>query len=364
VRPHGPWVLVTDGGNGQTRDAVAAVRGLAAGGYRPAITLSQRSWLNGSSKYATRRVRVPPLEDERFAEGIRAEATRNGYLAVIPASEAALLALGVSRPELSDKLSLAEAASAVGLMTPPSRVFASTDDLLAAADELEYPVVIKPLTRRHRAWAAVTSNDLTRGMVGDGIVVVQPLLPGPLHAISGVVWDGRLIAAVHEHWLRTWPPRSGLPSAAMTVRPDPEIEDRLVALLAGYEGLFSAQMAGTYLFDVNLRIHSSHALAVSAGVNLISLYCDLVRGRHVPVMRAKPGAFYRWLEGDVRYVVDAIRAGTMGLGSACWMLLPRWQTAHSIESIRDPLPMVRRIVDAASNRWSRLLRVRPGAATG
>ena len=34
-----PWVLISEGTSGESRAAVAAVRALAAAGYRPAVTV-------------------------------------------------------------------------------------------------------------------------------------------------------------------------------------------------------------------------------------------------------------------------------------------------------------------------------------
>ena len=38
--PQEPWVLISEGGSGESRAAVAAVRALATEGYKPAVTVS------------------------------------------------------------------------------------------------------------------------------------------------------------------------------------------------------------------------------------------------------------------------------------------------------------------------------------
>ena len=336
-------VLVTDGGTGGSRDSVAAVRALHAAGYAPAVAVSSgRSW-PAPSRYARRRITVPPAADPGYAAALRSEADAGGYVAVVPTSEAALSALGVALPHLLDKISLARAAEDVGLAVPPQRAFESTSELLAAADDLTYPVVVKPTTRRYLAFRAASPDGLRRAPLDGGATLVQPWLGDGLRALSGVMWRGRLVAAVHERWLRIWPYPCGLASAAETVTPDAELEQRVAELLRGYDGVFCAQLAGPHLFDLNLRIHSSHPLAVAAGVNLIALYCDLVRGESVAPLRAVPGFFYRWLEGDVRHLVGAVRARRMSARAAAAALRPRLGTAHSIESLRDPVPMLSRL---------------------
>jgi predicted ATP-grasp superfamily ATP-dependent carboligase len=336
------WVLVTDGGSGGSRDALAAVRALAAAGYSPAVTVSGSPGPT-PSRFARRRLRMPGVDDPRFVDELRSARVRGGYLAIVPASEDALTALGVSVPELLDKVGLERAARRVGLEVPPGRTFADTRELLHAAAELDYPVVVKPRTRRYLAFRAGSPRDLRAAPADGGPVLVQPYLAHGLRAVSGVMHEGKLAAAVHERWLRIWPYPCGLASAAITTEPDVELEQRLAALLQGHEGIFCAQLAGPYLLDVNLRIHSSHPLAVAAGVNLIAIACDLERGEAVAPVRARPGSTYRWIEGDVRHVVGALRSGRMSPLEALGALRPRRATAHSTESLLDPGPLLARL---------------------
>jgi predicted ATP-grasp superfamily ATP-dependent carboligase len=271
-------------------------------------------------------------------------------LTVLPASEEALAALGVTRPELLDKTAMSHAAREAGLLVPKSQLFSSRNEALSHARELEYPVVIKPTHRRYWAFRADHPDQLPPGMAAEGPVLVQPYIDQPQTAVSGVVWEGRLLAAVHERWLRIWPVYCGLASAAETIPPDEELEKRLLRLLSGYQGIFCAQFVGEYLIDLNLRIHSSHPLAVAAGVNLAALSCDLLRGKALTSVRARPGVFYRWLEGDVRHVLSGVRNERLTVLQALQALQPRRGTAHSTESLRDPLTMAVRIVSGITRR--------------
>ncbi|CAN5700826.1 hypothetical protein BH24ACT26_BH24ACT26_04880 [soil metagenome] len=336
------WVLVTDGGTGGSRDSLAAVRALTAGGYRAAITVSGAPGPT-PSRHAARRVTMPVVSDPAYASAVRRAAASGNYVTVVPTSEASLTALGVALPQLLDKVGLAREAARVGLQVPPQRSFGSTQELLDAAGELDFPAIVKPTTRRYLAFQAPSPDALRRAPLDGGPAVVQPFLTEGLRAVSGVMWRGRLVAAVHERWLRIWPYPCGLASAAETTAPDGQLEDRIAALLQGYDGIFCAQLAGPYLFDLNLRIHSSHPLAVAAGVNLLALFCDLSRGRRVPVARAAPGFFYRWLEGDLRHVLGAVRSRRMSAAAALGALRPRPGAAHSTESLTDPVPMLSRL---------------------
>lgn len=335
------WVLVTADGP-QLRDPLVAIRALADGGYRPAVAVSCGSSIATSSRHCLRRVDVPSCDDPGFPSAIREELSSRPYLTVLPASEVALLALGVSATHLVDKVELGRVAEAAGIPSPPSRVFGSAEELLDAAPQLEYPVIVKPAVHRSNAAWVDSPALLARAVSQDGPVIVQPYMED-LNAISGIVWRGRLVAAVHERWLRIWKYRCGVASAAESIEPDPEREERMLRVLDGYQGYFHAQFAGPYLLDLNLRVHTSHPLAQASGVNLVAVYCDLLNGLDVPTMRGRPGVFFRWLEGDLRHVAKAVRMRHMTAGSAIRALRPRRNAAHSTESLRDPRPMMSRI---------------------
>jgi hypothetical protein len=337
------WVLVTDGGHGGSRDCIAAVRGLARGGYRVAITISPGSSRAAPSRYAKRRVRTPRVDEAGFIDAVQAETARNDYLTVLPASEAALLALGDGASHLSDKEKLELAATEAGLSVPPSRMVAEADDIAERAQEIGFPLVAKPVQRTSSAERIDAPEQLPRLAEMGRPLVLQSWVNEGLHEVSGVMWKGRLVAAIHDRWLRIWPPQCGLASAAVTTEPDHDVEDQIVRLLGPYEGIFGAQFAGPYLIDLNLRIGSLHPLSVAAGVNLASIYCRLLEGTRVEAVRGEPGHFYRWLEGDLRHLVRAVRSGNASVTSAAWQMRPRLGAAHSIESVSDPAPFLARL---------------------
>jgi predicted ATP-grasp superfamily ATP-dependent carboligase len=178
---------------------------------------------------------------------------------------------------------------------------------------------------------------------------VQPFVDEPLRSLAGVIWRGRLVAAVHQRYLRIWPAWCGGACAAETVEPDIAIEGQVSDLLSGYEGIFHVQFAGGLLLDVNPRIYGSHPLAERAGVNLVGIACDLARGMPSPegVLRTRPGVFYRSLEGDIRNRVRAVRRREIRVGEAFSSLRPRSRAAHGPESLSDPKPMAARATFAA-----------------
>jgi hypothetical protein len=338
-------VLISEGGSGESRAAVAAVRALFAAGYRPKVTVSGDLSLAGASRYCAGRVPVPSAvtDPQAYADAVRAELASGSYVALFPASDQALLALDFPVRHLMDKVVCASAAQSVGLAVPPSQIFASSAELLDAATQLAYPVVVKPDIKRYMAArvdsAAALTATLAARVAEPGRIIVQPYVSDELHGIIGLFWGGRLVQSMHMRYHRIWPLPCGTVAAATTVPPNGELEDRLIALLAGFDGVFHADLAGPYLLDLNPRIHATLPLALASGINPVATYCDLLRGREVTPARSRAGVFFRWLEGDVRSVLHGLARGDIGTLAAARALLPHRGAVHGYESWRDPGPL-------------------------
>jgi len=341
-------VLILDPGDGHARSAVAAVRALAAAGYRPAVASWGPAPLAALSRDCAARVEIPRPDEAGFGEAVNERAQTLGAALVMPASDDALMAMRAPGVDLLDKAELQARADAAGIPPVPTRTLPSGAALLAAADELPYPVVVKPVLPLFPARRVNSPAELEAIGDSDVALVAQPYLFGQLHAVGGVVWGGRLVAAIHQRYVRTWPPDCGTASAAITVEPDPVLEEQLIHLLDGFEGIFQAQLAGEYLIDLNPRVYGSLPLAVAAGANLPGVLCDLSRGNDVVPHRARAGVVYRWLEGDLRNLRDGFRRHRVGLRDVAVALMPRHGTVHSVESIRDPRPMLARLRRAVS----------------
>jgi predicted ATP-grasp superfamily ATP-dependent carboligase len=345
------WVLVTDSGDGQDRASLAAVRALSRAGYRPAVAVAGNASLAGASRHSARWIPVPAVRDPEFSERIRQILDAGSFLTVLPSSDAALFSLGVPVEHLVDKTKLADAAVAAGFRIPPSTVFDSTAALRSAAGRLPFPVVIKPAKKDghhpHPAYRADRPDQVHDPTEADRAVIAQPFVPERMHAVAGIVRDGKLLAVLHQRYERTWPVDCGTASAAATVEPDAAIERRLPALLQPYEGVFQVQFAGSFLLDVNPRVYGSMPLAVAAGLNLPAMWCRMLEGRpsgtENGVARARVGVRYRWVEGDLRNLARAVRAGRASPLQALMSLAPHHGSAHSTESLEDPGPAIARL---------------------
>jgi hypothetical protein len=280
-------VLVSDHDDGNSRSAVAAVRALDEAGYSPVVTVAARRSAAGASRSCAGVLRVPPVGTPGYRKAVQEYVAATPGAVVLAASDAVLIALDLSGAALVDK-----------------------------------------------AWLPQ--------------VVVQPFAVGTMRAVCGVLADGRLLAAVHQTYVRIWPPDCGTASAAITTEPDHDLEERLPHLLAGHVGVFQVQLIGDQVIDVNPRVYGSLPLAVAAGANLPAIACQAITGRHPSgLVRGRPGVRYRWLEGDVRRVLHDARTGALTLGAAGRALAPRRGTAHSVESLRDPGPALVRLAAVA-----------------
>jgi predicted ATP-grasp superfamily ATP-dependent carboligase len=266
-----------------------------------------------------------------------------------------LVALDQPGADLVDKATLAKRAADAGLRTPATHDFPTPDAVLASADDLDFPLVVKAAvkTRPSEVASRVDSPAELSAAVErlSGPVVVQPFAVGAMRAVCGVLSHGRLLAAVHQRYVRIWPPDCGTASAAVTTPPDLDLEERLPRLLEGHDGVFQVQLIGDEVIDVNPRVYGSLPLAVAAGANLPAIAHRATTGRVSPgIVRGAPGVRYQWLEGDLRAVVHGVRAGDLGLVAAGRALLPRRGTAHSVESLRDPGPGLARLADVLRRR--------------
>jgi hypothetical protein len=297
-----------------------------------------------ASRFCARRVPVPDAvaDPAGFAAAVRDELGSRPYLATLPATDPAIVALELPAAALMDKEAWAPLASTAGLAVPPTEVFESRAALLAAADRLVYPAIAKPSLKRFTATRLAQPADAARLPDVAARILVQPFLDHQLHGVIGLAWRGEIVAAAQLRYERVWPYPCGTMSSAVTVVPDERLLAGLASVLAGFDGIFHADLAGPYLLDLNPRIHAALPLAEAAGVRLIAAYCELLRGGSVQPVRARAGVPFRWVEGDLRSIARAVRDGRLGARGALRALRPRRDEVLGVESVRDPRPMLQR----------------------
>jgi carbamoyl-phosphate synthase large subunit len=260
---------------------------------------------------------------ERALEALRArraEITARGAIAAI-ASEPALTIAG------SKELTL-ERAAALGIDCPRSLGVVTPEETLAGAEELGYPVVVKPLA----SWRALPGGGgetvapmLAHDRPGleriahrlvrpDAPALLQQVATGVRETHKFLRQDGRTIARLVMLAERCWPPLGGSSVMRVTVAPPVDsypLAEELVAD-AGLEGVseveFRRDAAGRpLLMEINARLSQSIALAHRAGVELAQLQLRWARGELLePVPDYRRGVRLGWPAGEARLLACSL----------------------------------------------------------
>lgn len=367
---HRPRVLVTAD---EFHASLALVRALNDGGYTPLVAAKVNDTYAGYSRAVERLVLVPSAEDVpgQFAGAVGRAAAELEVSAILPGTEASLIALARHRESLparlgapaaavvdiaTDKAQVLELAEAHGFRTPPSTI-GRPSELAERAAEFGYPVILKPQRTRleldddrlaYFTACRVDSADALRAALAplpELAWVVQPFLDGQLCAVAGVAWDGVTYGTVHQVARRIWPRDAGYSSSAETMVRDPELDEQVASLIRaiGWGGIFQVQMLrapdGTRrLIDFNPRAYGSLALAVRAGANLAAAWADLVHGVEPGPIAYRPGVRYRLEHNDLRAIASMLAGGQVRRALAA--LRPHRGTAHAVFSWHDPRPLL------------------------
>jgi predicted ATP-grasp superfamily ATP-dependent carboligase len=347
---------------------LAAVRGLRAAGYEPWLAMTTDQSLAARSRTigGARRAPHPSLGADTFVAAMRTAAQELSAAAILPGTEASLAALagrdvgainGAPGPELvaraTDKDGLATLAADAGLVSPESfRFVAPAQDV----PDVPLPAIVKParstVTEAGRtvdlpATRCATSREELLQAVAElppGEYLLQGFIDGPLCALAGVAWQGRVLCLSQQVAARIHPPGAGASAFARTVPLDAELARAARRLISGlgWSGLwqlqFIAAAAGPRLIDFNPRFYGSLALAIGAGLNLPATWADLLLGREPRIGTYRPGVSYRAEVRDARAFAAAVRR--RDARAALEVLRPRRHTVHAVFSVRDPRPIL------------------------
>ena len=330
-------VLVLDG---DTRAGLEIARRLYLLGERVAIASSDAGASGMRTRAAEASVVLPDPRTafDAYADGIVAAlgpgdvamCSGERALEALRARREAILARGAvaaiaSEPALSiagSKQLTLDRASALGIESPRSLQVATPEQVMAGADELGYPLVVKPLA----AWRALPGGGgetvapmLAYDRAGlekvahhlvrpDAPALLQQVATGVRETHKFVLQDGRMIARLVMVAERCWPPLGGSSVMRVTVEPPADSYAQALALVtdAALEGVseveFRRDAAGRpLLMEINARISQSVALAHRAGVELAQLQLRWARGEHLePVADYRRGVRLGWPAGEAR----------------------------------------------------------------
>lgn len=390
-------VLVSDARRGS---ALAFIRSLgrrgdhvvAADGMRPSAGLRSR-WARGRVTYPS-----PAESPAATGDALVEAAHRHRIDLVIPITDEVILALRdrladlpagcqVALPDAraaalaSDKRATMDLAASLGVPVPKSLAADTPDTIRAAARELGYPVVLKPVTsrirppdggvRRYAVTYALDADDLERAIdrLGDVGVLVQRYWPGDGQGVELLVDHGRTLAAFQHRRLREVPVTGGASSLRESMALDPVLLDHASRLLAAmaFHGLamveFRVGPDGPVLMEVNGRVWGSLPLAVAAGMDFPARLVDLYAGRpSSPDTGYTVGVRARNLELDIVWIGSVLRGAR---GPAIAPFPPRRAALRAVAdlvdprihddilSLRDPLPGAAELIRIAQTVGSK-----------
>ena len=361
---------------------LATCRSLDAAGYAVGAVAFTPFASAHASRSCSERLRMtdPAVDAERFIDELREQLTRRSYAMLVPGSDRALLAVSAARGQLEhltrvglpdpdvverslDRARLAETSAAAGLQPAQSIRCFDPGEVLTAARELGFPVIVKSAMAADRIGRSIRQVFSTRRFELEdalaaavrehpGAVLVQRLEPGEVVSFAGVMVPGGLLASATARYLRTWPTAAGNAAFAETIAAPGQLRDAVPELLAriGWEGVFELELIHTedgrfVPIDLNPRPYGSLSLAGAAGAPLAAIWCDWLLGRDPRPAEARPGYRYRGEDGDLRHLTRQLRR--RDYRAAFDTARPRRHVTHAYFELADPLPLLMRAADRA-----------------
>jgi D-aspartate ligase len=322
--------------------ALAVVRALGAAGVPVVVAHYDERDIAHTSRYATADLRTPnpEHEDSLFLKALLGASGRFGGSVLIPASDESLVALSRHKRELSrhytvgcsdwnvtegfiDKAKTYALAESLGVLAPRTIVPASAVELAAAAEQIGFPLLVKPAkshlfyTRFKRKMVRVADIGELReayaaAMQAGLAVMLQEIIPGDDSQVVNYNCyrcDGRSQAEFTARQLRKAPPEFGSPRVVRSERIPEVVEPgREILRGLGFEGFACVEFKrdsrdGQYkLMEVNGRHNLSGLLAVRCGINFPLLhYRHLAEGEVPAVADFVPGIY--WVDSfrDIGY---------------------------------------------------------------
>jgi D-aspartate ligase len=346
---HGVPVLALD----PDSDAIG-LRSRYAAGLRCPSPLDDEerflSFLEDLGRHLPRRAVVFPSHDE-YIWPLSRHADRLAPWFIIPFSR-----WDVMR-RIHDKRAQLEAAWRAGVGTPRTVFVSSAAELEAAAGEVPFPAVLKPVdslafkVRFHRHIVDVNGLDDLRRVydkVDDlGVLMLQERVPGgeeELFTVGSYLDTGsRPLAVFTGHKLRQYPHAGGSCLAGVS-RWDPTLAGDGLRLLQElrFHGVSQVEFKrdprdGRYrLMEVNARHWKWHSLAAACGVNLsLAAYSDAI-GRSFVAPRQRDDVKWIVANKDLPLALLEIAHGERRGGDYIRSL--RGVRRDGLHSARDPLP--------------------------
>jgi len=363
-------VLVLDA---MQRSALAVTRSLGKKSIDVTCADERMRTLAGASKYCKDRVTYPSPQHQpdAFIEALVRLAEAQRFDALFPVSDRTTSLVlkhrsrftGVRIPYrnpqafdlLSDKGQLAELAAKLGIRVPRTRMLRDRSDAIRLADEIGYPIVIKPVSQaanvplrgqtHANVYYATDCSELlavleNRLHLRQQPILLQQFIRGTGAGLFTLFHNGAPVVFFAHRRLREKPPSGGVSVLSESCVADPELVEvcRKILRHVGWDGVamveFKLSSEGTpYLMEVNARFWGSMQLAVDAGVDFPYLQYQSVMGETPSHSGAyRTGIRERWLLGDLDHLYIRFKnprrnyPGLPSAGGAVWEFMKLFQS--------------------------------------
>jgi thioredoxin reductase/predicted ATP-grasp superfamily ATP-dependent carboligase len=363
------------------RAVVAVARALAEDGLDVTAVASSRARLPAAhlSRSVNERLELPDplIAGDSFLDELERVVASGRFSALIPGADASLLRVSSGRARLEphvrlglpaheqvrrslDKADLLATAARQGLDPPLTIPCKGIEEALAAASQIGFPVLAKPMTTIYDD--ATPSRRLSTKWVNDdrelrqvmsrfgGAGLIQRRVPGSVVSFAGVFADGRLVAEAVSRYARTWPPNAGNACYSRTLEAPAALRRQVAGVLEdlSWEGIFELELMETadsvwHAIDMNPRPYGSMAVAIAAGANLPAVWCRHLLGESPAPVQAAPGVTYRWSDADISNGLWQLHSGSPA--AAAKALRPRRGVVHPYARRDDPGPGAARLAE-------------------
>lgn len=322
-------VLLLDG---DTKHALAVTRSLGKHGIEAHVGAPSRLRnYAGFSRYCRRRVTYPPLEKTgEFIASLANTLKTGGYEVTLPLKTPCAPIVCKHKAELepftrlvlpdysmmriaSNKRLTFQFLDAKGFPAPKTYFFESIEELTAAADGLNYPVVIKKALGSGGIYFANSPRELIEcfsrfsepgtGPEEPAQPIIQEYIPGEGFGFFALYNRGKPRAIFMHHRLKEYPVTGG-PSVMAASFYDEALETLGLSVLTAlnWHGVAMVEVKkdsrdGKYkIMEINPKFWGSLDLAIASGVDFPLLtYRLAMDGDVTPVFDYRVGLKFRWL---------------------------------------------------------------------
>lgn len=265
-----------------------------------------------------------------------------------------------------DKLNMLNLASRLNVPCTPYESVNTLSKLMNAAEQIGYPVIIRPYTQYNRIGKKKAVICESREELATQFptwpkeqpgLLIQKYVRGDRHDLYFIAEHGKIKTFLETRITRTDSlDGTGLSTEGQYIDVTPSLADdtaRMVAEL-GYHGVGFSQFivdksSNDMIFlELNPRVAGSNKCAEAVGLGLTDAALSLANGRDLAITREfkypSPG-YYCWLSGDLYGLKEALKSRELSIGSALrWAFgmgrsLLRSRT-HLTWSWTDPKPAV------------------------